>query len=209
MRFLENRTPLELGPFRVTPYLADHSAFDAYQLLVEAKGRRLFYSGDFRGHGRKARLFERLLAEPPPVDTLLLEGTRVSQNEDWGRERLSTEIEVENAACEWFAHTQGLALVSYSAQNVDRLISLYRASRRANRLFVFDLYGATIATATGRTTIPQPGWDGVRTFVPLGQRIRVKRARAFERSTVSVAVVSSPNRSRVMRVDSLSRCAAR
>jgi ribonuclease J len=35
-----------------------HSAYDAYSLLIGADGQRLFYSADFRGHGRKAALFE-------------------------------------------------------------------------------------------------------------------------------------------------------
>lgn len=34
--------PFEIGPFRLTPYLVDHSAFDAYALLIEAEGRRVF-----------------------------------------------------------------------------------------------------------------------------------------------------------------------
>lgn len=33
---LKDRTPFCCGPFTVTPYLVDHSAFDAYALLVEA-----------------------------------------------------------------------------------------------------------------------------------------------------------------------------
>ena len=66
---------MNLGPFTITPYLVDHSAFDAYSLLVEAAGRRLFYSGDFRAHGRKARLFEQLVADPPAADVMLMEGT--------------------------------------------------------------------------------------------------------------------------------------
>lgn len=49
--FLIDRTPFTLGPFTITPYLADHSAFDSYSLLVEADGARLFYTGDIRGHG--------------------------------------------------------------------------------------------------------------------------------------------------------------
>ena len=32
---------------------------DGYSLLICADGERLFYSGDFRGHGRKAALFDR------------------------------------------------------------------------------------------------------------------------------------------------------
>ncbi len=43
-RFIAHRKPLEIGPFRITPHLVDHSAFDAYALLVEAEGKRVFYS---------------------------------------------------------------------------------------------------------------------------------------------------------------------
>ena len=46
-RHLEDRTPITLGPFRITPYLVDHSAYDAYAVLVEADGVGLFYTGDF------------------------------------------------------------------------------------------------------------------------------------------------------------------
>ena len=71
--FLHHREPVTIGPFRVTPHLVDHSAFDAYSLLVEADGRRLFYTGDLRGHGRKGSLFAELLTYPSAdVDVLLL-----------------------------------------------------------------------------------------------------------------------------------------
>ena len=54
----------------------DHSAYDAYALLVEADDRRLFYSGDLRAHGFKGSLFERLAQNPPrDIDVLFLEGT--------------------------------------------------------------------------------------------------------------------------------------
>lgn len=38
----QDRKPVEVGPFQITPYLVDHSAYDAYALLVEAGGQRLF-----------------------------------------------------------------------------------------------------------------------------------------------------------------------
>lgn len=79
-RFIEDRRPIDVGPFRVTPYLVDHSAFDAYALLVEADGKRVFYSGDFRGHGRKRRLFDAVTASPPKdIDVLLMEGTTIGR----------------------------------------------------------------------------------------------------------------------------------
>lgn len=32
-----DRVPFDLGPFQITPYLADHSAFDAYSLLIDRR----------------------------------------------------------------------------------------------------------------------------------------------------------------------------
>jgi len=59
---LRDGQPLRIGPFTVTPVLVDHSAFDAYALVVEADGRRLVYSGDTRAHGRKPGAMGRLAA---------------------------------------------------------------------------------------------------------------------------------------------------
>jgi ribonuclease J len=52
--FLRRRESFALGPFIITPFLNDHSAFDTYSMLIEAEGRRLFYSADLQAHGRKA-----------------------------------------------------------------------------------------------------------------------------------------------------------
>ena len=70
VRHLRDMKLIKIGSFKITPFLVDHSAYDAYSVLVEADGKRLFYSGDFRGHGRKGKLFER--CEP----TLLRAWTR-------------------------------------------------------------------------------------------------------------------------------------
>jgi len=176
---LADRLPLQIGPFTVTPYLVDHSAFDAYALLVEAGRRRVLYTGDVRFHGRKASLVERLIAEPPAdVDVLLMEGTQVGRD----RGRPLSELDVEERALEVFRATEGIVLLMYSPQNVDRLVSLFRAAKRARRTFVYDLYQAAVARATGRAeTIPQPEWPDVRVYVPNAQRIKVKQTQQFER----------------------------
>jgi ribonuclease J len=180
--FLRNRKPFELGPFRITPYLMDHSAFDAYALLVEAGGQRLLYSGDIRAHGRKAVLFERFIANPPEeVDTLLLEGTHVRDSTAVTTPGLS-EGDVEEGYAEILREAKGIVLACYSPQNIDRVVTLHRAAKRTGRTLVLDLYAASITRATGRLdTIPQANWDGVRVFVPQAQRVRVKRAEAYDR----------------------------
>ena len=177
--FLADRKTLQLGPFQVTPILADHSAFDAYSLVVETGGRRLFYTGDLRGHGRKGRLFEDLIAEPPgAIDVLLMEGTRIGQLDARG---FASEEEVEAEVLKTIRTAPGLVLAMFSPQNVDRLVSVYRATSRAGRTLVLDLYGASVAAATGNSAIPQASWDGVRVYVPQAQRVRVKSSGEFER----------------------------
>lgn len=177
-----DREPFTVGPFTVTPYLVDHSAYDAYALLVETPRRRLFYSGDLRGHGRKAALFERLLADPPrDIDVLLMEGTQIDED-TCAATGGPSELDVEAACVATFRATSGLVLACYSAQNIDRLVGMYRAAVRTGRELVMDLYTASIAAATDNPNIPQPGWDGVRVFLPADQRARVIETEAFHRT---------------------------
>lgn len=179
---LEHRVSFELGPFTITPYLNDHSAFDAYSLLVEAGGERLFYTGDIRGHGRKQGVFKQLLQDPPSdVDTLLMEGTNLQPG--LPPKPVMTESSVEDAMVETFTSTAGMGLVVTSAQNIDRLVTIYRAAKRSGRRLVMDPYSADIARATGYDTIPRPhpDWELIHTYMPIWQAVRVKDAEAFDR----------------------------
>jgi ribonuclease J len=179
---LAHRQPMSVGPFMVTPFLNDHSAFDAYSLLIEVDGRRLFYTGDLRGHGRKAALFDQLLSDPPTnVDVLLMEGTHVRADGAHDDAVFPTESELEDRFIDLCASADGAVAVFGSAQNLDRLVTVYRAARRAGRQFVVDLYGATVAAAA-RPTIPQPGFPDLRVYVPNRQRVRAKEAGEFHRT---------------------------
>ncbi|GAB6059052.1 MBL fold metallo-hydrolase [Desulfonatronum parangueonense] len=172
-------TALEVGPFRITPYLVDHSAYDSYALLIEAGGKRLFYSGDFRGHGRKAKLFNNILTRPPQdIDVLLLEGSSLGR---LGKAELfPTEAEIEEQLASVFATTDGLAMVHVSGQNIDRIVSILRATKRTGRKMVMDLYTAAILEATGNPNIPQSNWQDVALFVPQPQRIQIKTNAWFD-----------------------------
>ena len=178
-RFIEDRKPLEIGPFRVTPYLVDHSAFDAYALLVEADGKRVFYSGDFRGHGRKRRLFEAMIADPPgDIDALLMEGTTVGR--DGTAEGCASETELEQDFVKAFRETRGLHFVWTSSQNIDRLVTIFRAAKQTGRVLLIDLYTAVVLEATGRDSIPQSGWADVNLYIPHRQRVFIKRQGLFD-----------------------------
>jgi ribonuclease J len=177
--FLRDRRPVQVGPFTVTPFLVDHSAFDSYALLVEADDRRLLYTGDLRAHGRKAGVVERLIQDGAgDINTLLLEGTTVGRPVDSDPLR---ESDVEERCSELFQASSGLALACYSPQNIDRLVSVYKAALRSGRSLVMDLYGAAVAAATGSGSIPQADWSRIRVYVPQAQRRRVKDSGQFWR----------------------------
>ncbi len=177
--FIENRTPLEIGPFRVTPYLVDHSAFDAYALLIEADGKRVFYSGDFRAHGRKRRLFAKMIADPPgDIDVLLMEGTTIGR--DGPAEGFTSEMDLERDFVKAFRETRGMHFVWTSSQNIDRLVTIFRAAKQTGRVLLIDLYTAVVLEATGRDSIPQSGWADVKLYIPHSQRVFIKRKRLFD-----------------------------
>jgi ribonuclease J len=175
---LEDRKTIQLGPFAVTPFLVDHSAFDAYALLIEANGRRLFYSGDIRAHGRKAALFERLVSSPPrPVHAMLMEGSSLGRLSP--DQLFPTEREIEERLVERL-RPPGFVGVCASAQNIDRVVSLYRACKRTGRTLVLDLYALEVLAATGNPNIPQAGWPNVAVYVPEYQRRHIKRTERFD-----------------------------
>jgi len=160
----------------VTPHLVDHSAFDAYALEIEAGGRRLFYSGDLRGHGRKSKLFERMLKKPPKnIDVMLMEGSSLGRLTE--SERFPTEEELKRIFIDRFKTTPGMVLVACSAQNIDRVVTIYRAANRAERTLIVDAYAAEVLKATGNDHIPKPvrGWRNLAVFIPQAQRVHLKR----------------------------------
>jgi ribonuclease J len=124
-------------------------------------------------------LFDRLISSPPASDVLLMEGTNVRA--DGERRPRVTESDLEQLFVELFGATQGLVATLSSAQNIDRLVTVFRAARRSGRTLVVDLYTATIASRLGRSSIPQPGFDGLRVYVPERQRRLVRQSGEFER----------------------------
>lgn len=173
--YLEDGVPLQLGPFTIVPWLVDHSGFDAYAIEVTADGRRLFYSGDLRAHGRKGKLFERLVARPPrDVDVMLMEGSSLGRLPDDGV--FATEADLEKDFVARFNETPGMALVACSAQNIDRVVTVYRAAKRTGRTLLVDAYAAEVLKATGHDTIPKPAesWTNIAVFIPQRQRIMLK-----------------------------------
>ncbi len=153
--------PFQIGPFTVTAHPVDHSAPDAVALMVEAHGRKVFYSGDLRGHGRKAALFEHLLKHPPcDVDVLLMEGSTIGRV----KSDYPDETSVEKAIVKVIADKENLALVFCSSQNLDRLVTAFRVAKQTGGILVVDLYTAYVLQSLKclSKNIPQYDWDSLR-----------------------------------------------
>ena len=167
----------ETGPFRITPYLMDHSAFDAHALLVEADGARLFYSGDFRGHGRKARVFDNFLKDAPAdIHLLLMEGTTLGRDEPPVSER-----DVEDEALQIMQSTSGIVLACFSGQNIDRFVTFLRASMRAGRTFIVDAYMANLVSGIGLASLPRiEEHAAMRVYLPHSQRRMIIAGKRFD-----------------------------
>ena len=158
---VSTKKSFNIGDFKVTSYLVDHSAFDALAFFIEADGKKLFYSGDFRGHGRKSILFSKMIKDPPKdIDCLLMEGSMLGR----GDQKYADEAAIEKKMTEILKSANNITFLFASSQNIDRIVSAYRACLRTNSIFVIDIYTAYILDRLRKVSkhIPQFNWRNIR-----------------------------------------------
>jgi len=167
-RYFRPWEQFQIGDFTITPYLVDHSASDAYAFLVEAEGKRVFYSGDFRAHGRKSLLFQQMIANPPEnIDLLFLEGTVMNRsNVDF-----PTETHVEEKILETIRGQENISFLITSSQNIDRIVSGFRACKRSGKTLIIDIYTAWILEQMKQvsSSVPSLEWDQVGLYATYSQ----------------------------------------
>ena len=196
--------PVHLGAVAVTAIPVDHSAADSRAFLVEADGERLLYTGDLRAHGRTGYLFEKLLADPRVhgIDVLLHEATTKGRGgADHG---LWSEVRVEEELTKLAKGSpRKMVAVMTSGQNVDRLVSCYKAARKSGRLLVIDPYQAYILRMLKDLSerIPQFTWEKVKVGMVRHQNEFLEKAgctevvREMQRDSVSSgAMAGEPGR---------------
>ena len=163
VHLLEAWKPFPLGDFTITPFLADHAGFDSRGFLIEADGKKIFYTGDFRGHGKKSQVFENFIKHPPKdIDYLIAEGTHIEGSEY----PYKNEKDVEDAMVDKMTGTKGLVFINYSASNIDRIVTIYNACARAKRTFVIDPYTAHVLRVAKELSdkIPHAYYDPCNLF---------------------------------------------
>jgi len=164
-KFIRNKEIVTIGNIRITPYACDHSAYDSYMFLIEADGKTVLYTGDFRANGRLD--YSELLEEIPKVDAVIIEGTSLSGEETRVNIR---EEELEEIAVSYLNNHSGPAFVMMSAMNIDRLETMCNVARRTKRIMLEDIYTADIASGSGKKEIIPNKENGIYAFMTGGNK---------------------------------------
>lgn len=155
----------EIGDFTIKPYLVDHSATDAYAFLIEVCEKKILYSGDFRASGRKSKLFDNMIKNDylKEVDILLMEGTMLQRsNNDFPDEQ-----SVEEKIYETLRVNEQISFMISASQNIDSLVSAYKACKRAGKVFVIDIYTAWILEKVKKVAkVMNLDFDNVKVYKP-------------------------------------------
>ena len=122
--FHEKQT-LRFGDIKVTPFFVSHSAYDAYMFLIEAEGKRILHTGDFRGHGHLSKgLLPTIQRYIGQVDVLIIEGTMLARK----NETILTEAALSQKAAE-LMRSHKYVFVHCSSTDMERLASFKNATR--------------------------------------------------------------------------------
>ena len=113
---------IAFGDIRITAYSVDHSACDSYMFLIEAEGKRVLYTGDFRTHGFRGKVVAKILHLIGRVDVLITEGTTVSRPDV----KPMTEYELQQKVKEYTAQYK-YVYVLCSSTNLERICALSKA----------------------------------------------------------------------------------
>lgn len=164
---MEFEKSIQVKDIKVTAYLADHSAYNAAMLLIEADGKKVLHTGDFRGHGTKGYLIDKMIQKIGTVDLIVTEGTVLSRSDGTGKEIIcQTEKELTNKATEIFKKYDQVFILQ-SGTNIDRITSFYKAAVSGGKNFIEDLFTTSIVYSLDNLKIPNPEtFNKVYTWIP-------------------------------------------
>ena len=157
---------------------------------MEADGKSLFYSGDFRSHGRKWKVFKWFKYNAPQnVDYLLLEGTSIGRE----NKRHKTEEAIEKELIEVFKQPDKINLIYTSGQNIDRIVSVYKACLMTNKTLIVDVYIASILTNLKKFAgIPYPS-DNFKSLKVMFSNFKNKNISEVENEKISNQFTNNSN----------------
>lgn len=119
----------------ITPFLVDHSSCDSYMFLIEADGKRVLHTGDFRTHGFRGKalptILDRMVGK---IDVLITEGTTFSRPQSQQMSEYELQQKVRG-----YIRNYKYVFVLCAATNLERVCGLAHAVPRG-KYFICDEY---------------------------------------------------------------------
>lgn len=127
-----------IGDVSITPYSIDHSSCDSYMFLIEADGKKILHTGDFRLHGFRGKAIPKIVDMIGNVDGLIVEGTTLSRNafESLSERELQSKIS-------GYLNRYKYVFVLCASTNLERICAISKAVPRG-KYFVCDEYQAKL-----------------------------------------------------------------
>ena len=123
--------PFMVGDISITPFRSCHSIYDSYMFLIQAAGKRIWHTGDYREHGYLGKnLYATLEEYATDIDVLITEGTTLKRGDE-----CIQESEVSERMAEAMNSYKYIVVLA-SATDIERLATIKNAAAHAHK----DLY---------------------------------------------------------------------
>ena len=149
-----------IGNLPVRFWSVDHSIPGAGAFGINTPEGWVLYSGDLRMSGKQAKDTQRFTQEAGTLQLLLLiiEGTRASLSTNRGTKHF-TEQDVADRISQIIKKAKGLVIADFGPRNLERLISVLKATEEVNRQLVIttrDAYLLEVLSQCGEVDLPNP-----------------------------------------------------
>ena len=157
---LKNNQTIKQGKMTVKALNVDHSVPEALAYQITVGKKRILYTGDLRAHGKCGYLTKKLARSTSP-DYLLMEGTTLSRPHKQADTENTLQVHLEK-----LLSGPRLPVIYFSAQNLDRFVSVYKAARRLHKTLVIDPYTCFVLEQFAHLgkSIPQWHWPNIRVY---------------------------------------------
>ena len=125
-----------VGDIAITPFFCSHSIYDSYMFLIEADGKRIWHTGDYREHGFLGKALTKVLrVYAKDIDMLITEGTNLKKPEKCIHESVVSN----KMLCIMQAFKYVFVLAS--STDIDRLAAIKEAAKSAHKnLYINSAY---------------------------------------------------------------------
>lgn len=125
----------QIGDIFITPFSVDHSACDSFMFLIEADGKKILHTGDFRLHGFRGKAIPKILDKLiGKVGALIIEGTTLSRTDT----KPMTERELQQKV-KTYMEQYKYVFVLCASTNLERICAFSKAVPQG-KYFICDEY---------------------------------------------------------------------